>query len=52
MNTLGNVKWKNSNLSAIFLDKIYLKGVSLSDKEMEKLEAFLIRKPLLEKWDV
>jgi transposase len=52
INTLKNVKWKNINLNALFIDKVYQKGISLSDKEMVELEAFLIRKPDLEKWDV
>jgi Rhodopirellula transposase DDE domain len=50
--TLQNVKWKNINLNSVFIDKVYQKGISLSDKEMAKLEAFLIRKPDLQKWDV
>jgi hypothetical protein len=52
INTLKNVKWKNINLNALLIDKVYQKGISLSDKEMVELEAFLIRKPDLEKWDV
>ena len=52
INTLHNVKWKNVNLNATFVDKAYQKGISLAEKEMKKLEDFLIRKPLLEKWDV
>ena len=52
INTLHNVKWKNVNLQANFVDKAYQKGISLAEKEMKKLEEFLIRKPLLEKWDV
>lgn len=52
INTLKNVKWKNINLNAVLIDKVYQKGISLSDKEMAKLEAFLIRKPDLQKWDV
>ena len=34
------------------MDKSYEKGIKLSDKEMNKLEEFLIRKSALEKWDV
>ena len=52
INTLHNVKWKNTKLSALLLDKTYQKGITITDKEMEKFEAFLIRKPNLEKWDV
>ena len=52
INTLHNVKWKNRNLSALLLDKVYQKGITIPKKEMEKFEAFLIRKPRLEKWDV
>ena len=52
INTLHNVKWKNTHLSALLLDKTYQKGITIADKEMEKFEAFLIRKPNLEKWDV
>ena len=52
INTLHNVKWKNVNLNATFVDKAYQKGISLAEKEMKKLQEFLIRKPLLEKWDV
>ena len=52
INTLHNVKWKNTHLYALLLDKTYQKGITIADKEMEKFEAFLIRKPTLEKWDV
>ncbi len=52
MNTLKNVKWNNINLNALFIDKLYQKGVSLSVKEMSQLEEFLFRKPDIEKWDV
>jgi hypothetical protein len=52
VNTLQNVKWKNVNLKAIFIDKEYQKGIKLSDKEMKEREAFLDRNPALEKWDV
>jgi hypothetical protein len=52
VNTIRNVKWNDVNLKSIFMDKSYEKGISLSDKEMKKLEEFLIRKSDLEKWDV
>jgi transposase len=50
--TLQNVKWKNIPLKAVFMDKVYQKGVTLSDKEMATLEEYLNRKSGLEKWDV
>lgn len=52
VNTIQNVKWKNVNLKAIFLDKEYQKGIKLSEKEMKEREPFLQRNPALEKWDV
>jgi hypothetical protein len=52
VNTIQNVKWKNVNLKAIFMNKEYQKGITLSDKEMKEREAFLVRNPELEKWDV
>jgi Rhodopirellula transposase DDE domain len=52
VNTLHNVKWKEVNLNALFIDKEYQTGISLSDKEMKKREGFLDRNPTLEKWDV
>jgi Rhodopirellula transposase DDE domain len=52
VNTIQNVKWKNVNLKAIFMDKEYQKGIKLSDKEMKEREPFLDRNKALEKWDV
>lgn len=34
-NTLSNVTWKSINLTATLLDKVYQKGVTLSDEVMK-----------------
>lgn len=52
INTLQNVKWKNTPINAFLMSKSYPKGISLSTKEMLKLEPYLIRKEELGKWDV
>lgn len=52
VNTLGNVTWKSINLTATLLDKVYQKGITLSDVEMEIREQFIQRNQLLPKWDI
>jgi hypothetical protein len=50
--TLENVTWKTVHLTAVVLDKIYQKGISLSAKQMQIREPFIQRNPDLPKWDV
>lgn len=50
--TLENVAWKTIKLTAMLLDKVYQKGISLSDEQMQIREQFIQRNPELPKWDV
>lgn len=52
INTIGNVKWKSINLTATLIDKVYQKGITLSNEEMKIREQFIQRNQLLHKWDV
>lgn len=52
VNTIGNVTWKSINLTATLLDKVYQKGVTLSDEKMKIREQFIQRNQDLPKWDI
>lgn len=52
INTITNVTWKSINLTASFIDKVYQKGISLSNEQMEIREQFIQRNQLLPRWDV
>lgn len=46
------MKWKEVNLKALFIDKEYQIGITLSEKEMKIRQDFLVRNTALQKWDV
>jgi len=52
INTISNVTWKSINLTANLVNKVYQKGITLSDEEMEIREQFIQRNQLLPKWDI
>lgn len=50
--TLENVAWKTVRLTAVLMDKVYQKGISLTGEQMQIREQFIHRNPDLPKWDV
>jgi hypothetical protein len=48
----AQITWKAMNPIVFFIDKIYQKGISLSDQEFQKLTPFIIQNEKLKKWDV
>ena len=47
-----SMTWKGINPIVRVSRKVYQKGVSLSKKAMQEVEARLVRNPLLPKWDI
>ena len=52
LNRAGNFVWKGMQTTAILLETAYEKGVKVSGKEKNVLEARLQRDPKLQWWDV
>ncbi len=44
--------WKGIHPVVKLSRKVYEKGISLSKEAMQDIEARLVRKPLLPKWDI
>jgi Rhodopirellula transposase DDE domain len=52
INTIQCVKWKNNNFSATLIEKVYKKGITLSEKQMIQRIPFIERNTELPKWDI
>ena len=48
----SKMTWKGMNPIVSLLDKVYIKGLTLSPDEVKELNPFIVRNPRLPKWDV
>jgi len=48
----SSMTWKGIHPVINFSQKVYQKGISLSDMAMKEIEQRLERNPLLPKWDI
>jgi hypothetical protein len=48
----GQMTWKGMNPIVSFVDKVYPTGITLSSDDVNELNPFILRNPLLLKWDV
>ena len=51
INIAKKVTWKGFNPIVSFIDKVYQKGVQVTQKELEEVEKFIQRNSHLPKWD-
>ena len=51
INVAKKVVWKGLNPIVYFIDRTYQTGIKVSNQELQEIEKFIQRNPILEKWD-
>ncbi|MEK6482005.1 hypothetical protein WJR50_30975 [Catalinimonas sp. 4WD22] len=52
INTIHNITWRKVTPLVDFIDKVYQKGIKLTQQQMQRPEQYADRNLLLPKWDV